>query len=63
MQTYRRLDKVLKPIPLDTPTEIELEPSKIIQVTLLDANHCSGSVMFRKLTCYFSMSRIDFRSD
>lgn len=46
MQTYRRLDKVLKPIPLDTPTEIELEPSKIIQVTLLDANHCSGSVMF-----------------
>ncbi|KAI1410417.1 Metallo-hydrolase/oxidoreductase [Hypoxylon sp. FL1857] len=46
MQTYKHLAKVLKPIPLDTPTEIELEPGRNIQVTLLDANHCAGAVMF-----------------
>ncbi|KAI2464736.1 Metallo-hydrolase/oxidoreductase [Annulohypoxylon bovei var. microspora] len=46
MQTYKHLAKVLKPIPLDTPTEVELEPGKSIQVTLLDANHCAGAVMF-----------------
>ncbi|KAI0836416.1 hypothetical protein F5Y06DRAFT_288613 [Hypoxylon sp. FL0890] len=46
MQTYKHLAKVLKPIPLDTPTEVELEPGKTIQVTLLDANHCAGAVMF-----------------
>ncbi|KAI1371098.1 Metallo-hydrolase/oxidoreductase [Hypoxylon crocopeplum] len=46
MQTYKHLAKVLKPIPLDTPTEVELEPGKNIQVTLLDANHCAGAVMF-----------------
>ncbi|KAI1087137.1 Metallo-hydrolase/oxidoreductase [Rostrohypoxylon terebratum] len=46
MQTYKHLAKVLKPIPLDTPTEVELEPGKNIRVTLLDANHCAGAVMF-----------------
>ncbi|KAI0376454.1 Metallo-hydrolase/oxidoreductase [Hypomontagnella monticulosa] len=46
MQTYKHLAKLLKPIPLDTPTKIELEPGNTIQVTLLDANHCAGSVMF-----------------
>ncbi|KAL7622441.1 hypothetical protein AAE478_007946 [Parahypoxylon ruwenzoriense] len=46
MQTYKHLAKVLKPIPLDTPTEVELEPGKNMQVTLLDANHCAGAVMF-----------------
>ncbi|KAI0138993.1 beta-lactamase-like protein [Hypoxylon sp. NC0597] len=46
MQTYKHLAKVLKPIPLDTPTVVELEPGKNIQVTLLDANHCAGAVMF-----------------
>ncbi|KAI1208228.1 Metallo-hydrolase/oxidoreductase [Annulohypoxylon truncatum] len=46
MQTYKHLARVLKPIPLDTPTEVELEAGKSIQVTLLDANHCAGAVMF-----------------
>ncbi|KAI0197862.1 artemis protein [Astrocystis sublimbata] len=45
-QTYRHLEKKLKPIPLDTPTIIELEPGRNIQVTLLYANHCVGAVMF-----------------
>ncbi|CAG7918296.1 unnamed protein product [Penicillium olsonii] len=35
-----------RPIPLNTPTEIELTPRCHIRVTLLDANHCSGAVMF-----------------
>ncbi|CAJ2505819.1 Uu.00g132130.m01.CDS01 [Anthostomella pinea] len=46
MQTYRHLDKVLKAIPLDTPTTLELGPGSTVQVTLLDANHCTGAVMF-----------------
>ncbi|VUC25537.1 unnamed protein product [Clonostachys rosea] len=45
-QTYKHLHRVLKPLPLDTPTSIELRPGHQIQVTLLDANHCPGSVMF-----------------
>ncbi|KAK7216544.1 hypothetical protein V2G26_004547 [Clonostachys chloroleuca] len=45
-QTYKHLHKVLKPLPLNTPTCIELQPGHQLQVTLLDANHCPGSVMF-----------------
>ncbi|KAH7323037.1 beta-lactamase-like protein [Stachybotrys elegans] len=45
-QTYKHLHKILKPLPLDTPTVLELKPGHSIQVTLLDANHCPGSVMF-----------------
>ncbi|KAH7161638.1 artemis protein [Dactylonectria macrodidyma] len=45
-QTYKHLAKVLKPLPLDTPTTIELHPGRHIQVTLFDANHCPGAVMF-----------------
>ncbi|KAI1364062.1 artemis protein [Xylaria arbuscula] len=45
-QTYRHLEKKLKPLPLDTPTSIQLAPGRTIQVTLLDANHCVGAVMF-----------------
>ncbi|KAI8255458.1 hypothetical protein K4K58_005663 [Colletotrichum sp. SAR11_239] len=46
VQTYKHLKSLLKPLPLDTPTTLELAPGRCIQVTLLDANHCPGSVMF-----------------
>ncbi|KAI9150235.1 Protein artemis-like protein [Paramyrothecium foliicola] len=45
-QTYKHLHKVLKPLPLETPTQLELRPGYQIQVTLFDANHCPGAVMF-----------------
>ncbi|KAL6711108.1 hypothetical protein ACN47E_006983 [Coniothyrium glycines] len=45
--TYdRNLKKIARPLPLDTPTRIELAPENNIQVTLIDANHCIGAVMF-----------------
>lgn len=45
--TYdRSMRKLTKPIPLDTPTTIELAPGNSIRVTLIDANHCIGAVMF-----------------
>ncbi|KAK4249413.1 beta-lactamase-like protein [Corynascus novoguineensis] len=46
VQRYRHLRNLLKPIPLDTPTLLELEPGNHLQVTLLNANHCPGAVMF-----------------
>ncbi|KAM5477740.1 hypothetical protein McanMca71_006696 [Microsporum canis] len=45
-QHYKHLAKLLRPIPLQVPTEIELMPGNTIKVTLFDANHCPGSVMF-----------------
>ena len=45
-QTYRHLKNLLKAIPLETTTSIELAPGKKIQVTLFNANHCVGAVMF-----------------
>lgn len=46
VQTYRHLKNILKPIPLETPTLIELKPGYEIRVTLIEANHCVGAVMF-----------------
>ncbi|OJJ39655.1 hypothetical protein ASPWEDRAFT_104551, partial [Aspergillus wentii DTO 134E9] len=43
---YKHLAKLLRPIPLNTPTDIELTPRLSIRVTLFDANHCAGAVMF-----------------
>lgn len=45
-QTYKKLGKLLRIIPLNTPTEIELSPGYVVHVTLFDANHCTGAVMF-----------------
>ncbi|UJO16386.1 uncharacterized protein CLAFUR5_04662 [Fulvia fulva] len=45
-QTYKTIGKLLKPIPLETPTTLELAPGRSIRVTLFDANHCVGAVMF-----------------
>jgi hypothetical protein len=44
--TYKSMRKLAKPLPLETPTNIELAPGKSIRVTLIDANHCVGAVMF-----------------
>lgn len=38
--------KLAKALPLDTPTVIELAPGNSVRVTLIDANHCVGAVMF-----------------
>ncbi|KAL2868836.1 putative DNA repair protein [Aspergillus lucknowensis] len=43
---YKHLSKLLRPIPLNTPTEIDLTPRLSIRVTLFGANHCTGAVMF-----------------
>lgn len=45
-QTYKHLARLLKPIPLETPTTIELSLGNHIRVTLFDANHCPGAVSF-----------------
>ncbi|KAK1246263.1 hypothetical protein MKX08_000065 [Trichoderma sp. CBMAI-0020] len=49
-QTYKHLRKVIltpqKPLPVESPTIIELQPRNQLMVTLFDANHCPGSVMF-----------------
>ncbi|KAJ7457182.1 hypothetical protein B0H11DRAFT_1925119 [Mycena galericulata] len=37
---------LLRPLPLNTPTEIELSNDESVTITLFDANHCPGAVMF-----------------
>ena len=45
--TYdRSMRGLAKALPLETPTVIELDPKTRIRVTLFDANHCVGAVMF-----------------
>ena len=48
---YRHLGGLLKALPLDTPVSIETSPGHDVQVTLFDANHCVGAVMFREFAC------------
>ncbi|KAI5849762.1 hypothetical protein BZA05DRAFT_401479 [Tricharina praecox] len=43
---YREKTRLLKTIPLDTPTEVEVGPGRTVRVTLIDANHCVGAVIF-----------------
>ncbi|KAL5119686.1 hypothetical protein ACEQ8H_002292 [Pleosporales sp. CAS-2024a] len=43
---HRSMRKLAKPLPLETPTKIELAPGNSIQATLFGANHCIGAVMF-----------------
>ncbi|KAF9528996.1 hypothetical protein CPB83DRAFT_853590 [Crepidotus variabilis] len=37
---------LLHALPLNTPTELELNSQENVTITLLDANHCPGAVMF-----------------
>ncbi|KAJ7740689.1 hypothetical protein DFH07DRAFT_838776 [Mycena maculata] len=37
---------LLRALPLNTPTEIELTADESVVITLFDANHCPGAVMF-----------------
>ncbi|KAF9038654.1 beta-lactamase-like protein [Panaeolus papilionaceus] len=37
---------LLRTIPLNTPTTIELAANESVTITLIDANHCPGAVMF-----------------
>ncbi|KAF8526751.1 beta-lactamase-like protein [Gautieria morchelliformis] len=43
-KTYSR--DLLKALPLNSPTTIELSDDVTVTLTLLDANHCPGAVMF-----------------
>ncbi|KAI5781810.1 beta-lactamase-like protein, partial [Geopyxis carbonaria] len=43
---YKEKKALLKTIPLETPTWVELDLNRKIRVTLFDANHCVGAVMF-----------------
>lgn len=45
-QHYRHLRTVLRALPIQTATDLELGPKSTIRVTLIDANHCPGAVMF-----------------
>ncbi|KAF8885084.1 hypothetical protein CPB84DRAFT_1788683 [Gymnopilus junonius] len=43
---YNGSRDLLHPLPLNTPTRIDLNGSESVTITLLDANHCPGAVMF-----------------
>ncbi|KAI0299686.1 hypothetical protein B0F90DRAFT_1727814 [Multifurca ochricompacta] len=43
---YSGSKDLLRTLPLNTPTKIELYDNQTITLTLFDANHCPGAVMF-----------------
>ncbi|PPQ91676.1 hypothetical protein CVT25_012889 [Psilocybe cyanescens] len=45
-QYYNGSRDLLRPLPLNTPTQFELDANESVTITLLDANHCPGAVMF-----------------
>ncbi|KAJ7057047.1 beta-lactamase-like protein, partial [Mycena amicta] len=55
---------LLKALPLNTPTEIELSNDDFVTITLFDANHCPGAVMFLVEGKYGSILHTgDFRAE
>ncbi|GJE91637.1 hypothetical protein PsYK624_077870 [Phanerochaete sordida] len=43
---YNGARDLLRPLPLNTPTRCELSHGNYVTITLIDANHCPGAVMF-----------------
>ncbi|EPT05368.1 hypothetical protein FOMPIDRAFT_1111639 [Fomitopsis schrenkii] len=51
-------------IPLNTPTEVALSDDEVVTVTLFDANHCPGAVMFLIQGCRGTVLHTgDFRAE
>jgi Cft2 family RNA processing exonuclease len=49
-----RLNTIQRPLPLETPTAVELDDSESVTITLFDANHCPGAVMY--VCCFIVLS-------
>ncbi|KAA1470649.1 hypothetical protein DENSPDRAFT_929009 [Dentipellis sp. KUC8613] len=43
---YQGSRDLLRVLPLNTPTKVELADDEVVTITLIDANHCPGAVMF-----------------
>ncbi|KAK2467146.1 hypothetical protein APHAL10511_000695 [Amanita phalloides] len=46
LQSFPGSRDLLKPLPLNTPTTIELQNGEEVSLTLIDANHCPGAIMY-----------------